>query len=351
MPSADSPRIDALVHEATQLARQNRTAEARDRIDRAYRLLTPDSPAAQRAALMLAHSSCLFFENRLEEAMETIHQARALAAGLHVADLEAECDALLALFHTRGGDLAQSVRLARRALRLAGADNAAARYRAHLALATVMQVVGLPEAFDEYRAAQEQARRIRDDIAVAATVHRMAIAQAISARQRFEAGQLDVATAREAIVGLQSSLDVAAAAAPRQTRVPDGLMLAQLYLMTGQIDSATALYEDLIPRARAEGHARLMTHSFAEFGLCRALAGRVDDARALVTEALATELATDDAMTLAVLYRAAHAVYARLGQPDKLAELDRRAREHWVEFEAQQRRWREVLRATENEVN
>ena len=183
----------------------------------------------------------LFFEARLEEAVDTINQARDLAAAARSTDLEAECDATLALFHTRSGKMEDTVRLARRALALASETADAVRYRAHLALATVMQVAGLPEAFAEYRAARECARRVKDDFAVAAAFHRMAVAQAIDARQQFEAGRMQTETARQAIVGLQSSMEMTASIAPAATKVVDGLMLAQLYLLTGELNRADIL--------------------------------------------------------------------------------------------------------------
>ncbi len=344
MTSPHGP-IDTLTADAIRLARQGRTADARESLDRAQRGLAPDASAAQRAALTLAHAYCLFFESRLDEAIKTIAQARDLAAAAQSADLEADCDATLALFHTRSGDLTQSVHLARRALARVSDDNAGVQYRAHLALATVMQMAGLPEAFAEYRAAREHARRIQDDMAVAAALHRMAIAQALQARQQFEAGTLSADTARQAIVGLQSSMDMTASVAPAATPVVDGLILAQLHLLSGEIDRADALYARLIPRARAEGHGPVMAHAFAEYALCHAYAGRRDEALALVREALDMERANEEPMMLAILYRAAAATYAELDRPEDFRRYDALARQAWNDFGIMQQRWRDLLRS------
>jgi hypothetical protein len=151
MTSTHNDPIDTLTADAIRLARLGQTSEARERVDRAHRSVGAAASPARRAALTLALAYILFFEARLDEAVDTITQARDLAAAAHSTDLEAECDATLALFHTRSGKMDETVRLARRALALASKTADAVRYRAHLALATVMQVAGLPARISRWR--------------------------------------------------------------------------------------------------------------------------------------------------------------------------------------------------------
>lgn len=344
MTSAHDDPIDTLTADAIRLARLGQTSEARERVDRAHRSVGATASPARRAALTLALAYILFFETRLEEAVDTIGQARDLAAAARSTDLEAECDATLALFHTRSGKMEETVRLARRALARASATADAVRYRAHLALATVMQVAGLPEAFAEYRAARECARRIKDDFAVAAAFHRMAVAQAIEARQQFEAGRMETETARQAIVGLQSSMEMTASLAPSVTKVVDGLMLAQLYLLTGELHRAQALYAELLPRARAEGHGPVMAHAYAEYASCQAKAGQPDLARELLREALDYDRHGQDPLSRGVLYRAAATTYQALGSAAESARFDALARKAWDEYAAKQAQWRELIK-------
>lgn len=351
MSSADHSEVERLIEEAGQLARICRTDEARANLDRAQRLLTASSPAEQRAALTLAHSFCLFFETRLDEAIAENRRARALATEAGDVELECDCDATLALFHTRGGKMHETVRLARAALARAGAHNSVARYRAHLALATVMQMAGLPEAFEEYRAAREHARRIHDEIAVAAAFHRMAVAQALKARQLFETGELGADTLRQAIVGVQSSIGMLGDLAPTATTAIENLLLAELYLMQGEFEAATALYEAFLPRARAEGHDAVMVQVPAELALCRARAGRSDEALELVRAALAAKLDGCDAFALGTLYRAVETVYRWLGRIEEQRRYDELARASWDDFRASQQRWRELLGEPNQRVN
>lgn len=343
MNSPATDPVDALIAEATRLARVGRAAEAREVLDRAHRVAGPDASAPRRAALTLALAYVLFFELRLEDAITTLGQARDLAAAAHSTDLEAECDATLALFHTRTGRMHDTVSLARQALARASDHAHAVHYRAHLALATVMQVAGLPEAFAEYRAARESARRIQDEFAVAAAFHRMAIAQAIDARQQFEAGRLRAEDARQAIVGLQSSMEMTATLAPAATKVVDGLTLAQLYLMTGAYGHAEALYAELLPCARAEKHGAIMAHAFAEYALLRAQADDPVQARALLDEALAFERSENDPLTNGILYRAVARTYQVLGNAADSARYDTLAQTAWNDFSTKQAHWRALL--------
>ena len=342
--------VERLTEEGTLLARTCRVGEARSALRRATDLLGPTASARHRAALQLAEAFCLFFENKTEEAIAVNRAAACLAQTVDARDIECNCDATVALFYTRSTQMEQAIAFSQRALARADAHDDIARCRAHMALASVMQIANLPEAFDHYRQARDHARRVHDDMAVAASFHRMATAQALAARLAFEEGRLDEEALKQAIVGVQSSLQTLATISPTVTTVIENLMLAELLLMRGDFENASALYERFIPQARREGHLPSMAHSLAGFALCKLRGGRVDEARALLDEAQRIVVDDGESLIRAMLYRGLETAYRWLGDRERQSRFDALARATWARFGQQQQHWRELI-AAHCEVN
>lgn len=337
--------IDRLIEQGTLLARTCRVPEARDTLQRAAVLVGPEGAPRHHVSLQLAESFCLFFEHKIDEAIALNRQAAAAAQAIGALDIECNCDATLALFYTTSARLEDSLRFSQRVLQRAAPDDHLSRCRAHMALASVMQIADLPEAFIHYRQARDHARHVHDDMAVAASFHRMATAQALAARLAFEGGRLDDEALKQAIVGIQSSLQTLASISPTLTTVIENLMLAELLLMRGDIEEATALYERYVPQARREGHLTTMSHCLASFALCKLRMGRVDEARVLLKEAQSVD--NDDTKSLigALLYRGLETAYRWLGDTERQAHFDALARDAWVRYGQQQQHWRELIAA------
>ncbi|MFN3564525.1 MAG: hypothetical protein ACK4V1_00875 [Burkholderiaceae bacterium] len=284
-----------------------------------------------------------YFARRFGEAAAQMREVLARARDLGHAALVAECESALAIFVQREGDVRGTARYARSVLANTEAT-AESRYRAALALATLLQDASEHDAAERlYAEARAAVDEMDDDIAMASLLHRTACLRAAHVRQAAARGELDDTALRRAIGGLQTSIEFGAQIGEAPGRALDELMLAEMFVLQRRFDEALALYEANLARAERDGRLVEVTVALADRAQCLLRTGRPD---AALAAARAAQARLDDATPAeirAIVHGNLATILDELGRADDAREHGALARIAWQATEHEQREARRLL--------
>lgn len=290
-----------------------------------------------------------YFARRFGEAAERMREVLARAREVGHAALVGECESALAIFLQREGDVRGSARYARAVL-ANGAATAESRYRAALALASLLQDANEHrEAERLYAEARAAVERMGDDIALASLLHRTVSLQAAHVRQAAARGELDEAALRHAIGALQKSIEFAQTLGEAPARVLDALMLAEMFVLQERYDEALALYEANLAPAEHDGRLVEVTVALSDRALCLLRTGRAEEALAA---ARAAQARLDDATPAdirAIVHGNLASMLQELARADEAREHAALARIAWEATAHEQREARRLLAAVATE--
>lgn len=336
-------RVRLLQDRAVALTRLGRADESRESLAAAR--AQPQDALPEWLALRFGYVEAIqtYFARRFGEAAAQMREVLARARDAGHAALVGECESALAIFVQREGDVRSTARYARAVLANAEAT-AESRYRAALALATLLQDASEHDAaerlYAEARAAVEQ---MGDDIAMASLLHRTACLQAAHVRQAAARGELDDTALRRAIGGLQTSIEFGAQIGEAPGRVLDELMLAEMFVLQRRFEEALALYEANLPRAERDGRLVEVTVALADRAQCLLRTGHPD---AALAAARAAQARLDDATPAeirAIVHGNLASILEELGRTEEAREHGALARIAWQATEHEQREARRLL--------
>jgi hypothetical protein len=239
------------------------------------------------------------------------------------------------------------VHVARRAaesLRLSEPEHHSARSRASLVVAQALHMAGRWDlAADWYTRARLHATSEGDDLSISALMHNMVSMRLDNLRQAVLTGRGDTRDADLHLVGLESSenFDIMVGTSTLEPLRP---MLRARYLsLQGRRAEALKIYDAHFPGSVSSELSRMASDVLSDIAWCRVKRGDTDQARA---EAIAAEQSLT-ARTQIDERAATHSrlcnVYRELGELAESARHAQLADAAWLEFEALQRRFVELL--------
>jgi tetratricopeptide (TPR) repeat protein len=263
-------------------------------------------------------------------------------------ELHALSAAWLSIADFNASDVDATVAHAREALSLAPENAHAARARAALVVASAWRVAGDDErAIPWYKVARQHAATEGDVSLVSVLLHNMAAFQAgrISLEGAFE--RADLADAQRVLLEAESTGNYDAGVGNGQLLAEVPLLRAQLMTVLGQYDSAIALFDAQLPRARAEGQVHREARFLADAVFAEVKLGRLDEAvKRLRAITAVLPLMTEHDDVAATHARLAVAVRA-LGRNDQADAHAAQAEAALEQHRAEQRRWAEALAAVD----
>ncbi len=284
-----------------------------------------------------------YFARRFGEAAAQMREALARARETGHAAFVGECESALAIFLQREGDVRGAARCARAVLGN-GEATAESRYRAALALASLLQEANqYEEAESLYGQARAAVEQMGDDIALASLLQRIASLQAAHVRQAAARGALDETALRRAIGGLQASIEFAARLGDAPGRVLDRLMLAEMLVLQERFEEALALYDAHIDQAERDGPLVEVTVALADRALCLLQTGQADAALAAARAAQARLDEATPAEIRAIVHGNLASVLESLGHAQQAREHAALARIAWATAAHEQRETRRLL--------
>lgn len=269
-------KIRLLQDRAVLLARLGRVTEAERTLADAKLQLPSDAPQVLLLRFDYVQAIDHYFSKRFSEAQREMTQAWRAARKSGEPALVAECESALALFMQREGDVRAAVYHARSVL-----SNPAAtlepRYRASLALASLHQNAHDHEtAYRLFRATHELIEDLDDEIAVACSMQRVALAAAAHARQSAGNGELDTRAVKEAIVKLRQCIKYAAQVPDGPACTLDQLLLAEMLVLQKRYKRALVLYDAHLPQSEGDGFLHECTVAMADRASCLLNLGQID---------------------------------------------------------------------------
>jgi tetratricopeptide (TPR) repeat protein len=336
-------RVRLLQDRAVALTRLGRIDESQAVLDRAR----GEATAALPEWLTLRHDYVAaiqtYFARRFGDALAQMRDVLARALALGHASLIGECESALAIFLQREGDVRRAARHARAVLANASAT-AESRYRAALALASMLQDAGAhDEAARLYAEARAAVDRMDDDIAQASLLHRNAALRAAHVRQAAARGELDDAALRGAIDELRKSIEFAQTLGEAPGRVLDALMLAEMFVLQKRFEEALVLYEANLAQAERDGRLVEVTVALADRALCLLKTGRTDEALAAARAAQARLDDATPAEIRAIVHGNLASMLEALGDAAQAREHAALARIAWEATAHEQREARRLL--------
>jgi tetratricopeptide (TPR) repeat protein len=281
-------------------------------------------------------------------ARDKFRRAHELASTAGEPELHSLCAAWLAMADFNASDVEATVAHAQEALRVAPADSHAARARAALVVASAWRVAGDDgRAIPWYKIARQHAATEGDVSLVSVLLHNMAAFQAgrISLEGAFE--RADLADAQRVLLEAESTGNYDAGVGNGQLLAEVPLLRAQLMTVLGQYDTAIALFDSQLPRARAEGQVHREARFLADAVFAEVKLGRLDEAvkrlRA-ITAVLPLMTEHDDIAATHARLAVATRALGRDAQADAHATQAAAALE---QHRAEQQRWAAALGAVD----
>ena len=269
-----------------------------------------------------------------------------LASEAGDAELHSLCAAWLSITDLNANDVDATVAHAQEALRVAPADSHAARARAALVVASAWRVAGDDErATPWYKVARQHAATEGDVSLVSVLLHNMAAFQVgrISLEAAF--GRADLADAQRVLMEAESTGNYDTGIGNDQLMAEVPLLRAQLMTVLGQYDTAIALFDAQLPRARAQGQVHREARFLADALFAEVQLGRMDEAvkrlRA-VNAVLALMTEPDD---VAATHARLAASTRAMGKTDQADAHAAQAAAAFEKHRAEQQRWADALAA------
>jgi len=260
------------------------------------------------------------------------------------AELQSLCAAWLSIADLNANDMEATVAHAQEALRIAPPESHAARARAALVVASAWRVAGDDErAIPWYKAARQHAATEGDVSLVSVLLHNMAAFQVgrISLDGAFD--RADLVDAQRVLMEAESTGNYDSGIGNDQLMAEVPLLRAQLMTVLGQYDTAIALFDAQLPRARAQGQVHREARFLADALFAEVQLGRMD-------EAVKRLRAVNAALSLMTEHDDVAATHARLAAATRALGKAEQADAHAAQAEAalqkhrdEQRRWAEAL--------
>lgn len=339
----DAQRTRLLQDRAILQARLGRVEDAVGTLDHAEEAAPADLPPMLKLRFAYARAIASYFGKHFDQARQQMTAVLQQAGETGEARLGAECEATLALFLQREGDVRAAARHARSVL--GNPDSPLeSRYRASLALASLHQDArDYEEAVRLYRATQDVVRSLGDDIAMASWMGRSAASQAAHARQAAASGDLDARALREAVEALQRSIEFSEQLPDAPDVALNRLLLAEMRVLQKNYREALALYDAQLPTIEGDGFLHEVTAAMADRAQCLLKLGEPD---AAYTQAAAALQRLDES-TPADIRAIVHENMAEaLQQAGKTVEAEQHrvlSRMAWETYAHEQREARRLL--------
>ncbi len=271
-----------------------------------------------------------------------------LASAAGDPELHALCAAWLAMADFNASDVEATVAHTQEALRIAPADSHAARARAALVVASAWRVAGNDDrAIPWYKVARQHAATEGDVSLVSVLLHNMAAFQAgrISLEGAFE--RADLADAQRVLLEAESTGNYDAGVGNAQLLAEVPLLRAQLMTVLGQYDSAIALFDAQLPRARSEGQVHREARFLADAVFAEVKLGRLDEAvkRLRAINAVLPLMSEHD--DVAATHARLAVVTRALGRVEQADAHEAQAAAALELHRAEQRRWATALAAVD----
>lgn len=345
--AADDPlqRECLKAERAGALARHGMLSDARFALNGLRNLAQRRRDPRLTAWVSLVDGQIDHFVSIAPQAMAKFQRALASAQAAGDTPLQALILGWMATLNFNASRLPALAAQVREALTLAAPDHHAAQARVGLVLADAYRFAG-DDARSQawYQHAREHASAEGDTSMISALLHNIAAMRAARIGLDDAFGHGDLEAAHRALLEAESTAnyDWGAGASALQAMVPlQGR--AQLLVVLGRWDEATALFDSHLARAKAEGMAHREARFVAERAWCHLRRDRtreaLKDAR-LAAKCLEAQFDPDDcAATHARLAR----VYSALGRADEAQHHQTLADEALAAYREGQRLWREAL--------
>lgn len=346
----DRQRTRLLQDRAILQARLGRTDDALHTLDLAERTAPADLPSALKLRFAYARAIASYFGKHFDQARLQMTAVLEQARGQGDGALATECEATLALFLQREGDVRAAARHARAVLG-SPASSLESRYRASLALASLHQDArDYEEAVRLYRETQDVVHALGDDIAMASWMGRSAASQAAHARQAAASGDLDARTLKDAVEALERSIAFSEQLADAPDVALNRLLLAEMRVLQKRYREALALYDAQLPAIEGDGFLHEVTAAMADRAQCLLQLGEPD---AAYTQAVGALQRLDES-TPADIRAIVHENMAEaLQQAGKTVEAEQHrvlSRMAWETYAHEQREARRLLRENPTET-
>lgn len=331
--SDPAQRARLLAQRAALLARHWHRAEVEPALALAAQVAEGCADREAQAELELARALAQYYGGTPSMALKHARRAALLARRLGLDGLLAECEAW-------AGGIAGTLREPpeavldhlRRAIALGLPHRPAAAARAFYAAGALWQEAGLIEqATAHYRRARQLARAAEDEQLVAAVSRYMTLMQVSDARRQYAAGALAPDRQRQTLADLGTAAQLARALARDEMGLQGALHQGEMLRIAGDHAGAIAQFERHLPDGIAQGLAWEAAIAQADYALCLAHAGRIDEARAQAGAAEASIAGTFDGYTRAVIWGTLAELAALLGHPAEAEQRAAWAREAWAE--------------------
>ncbi|HUN92328.1 MAG TPA: hypothetical protein VMU33_09745 [Burkholderiaceae bacterium] len=286
--SAPADRVRLLARSASLLAHLGRIDEARRAADQAERRMRTAGLNALHPEILYAKASIRLASGYADEAVATLTSAIELARECGRRDFLPACDALLALCLVGCGIVDQAVEHADRALLAAPGEDTETHFNVWMAIA---QALSADEQFDAALQAYAQARgcamTLRDDVALADVLHGIVDCQTTRFEADARAGHLDPDLVESALVDNESAARLGERASMVRSRARSRLQRARLLLLLLRPLEAEAVLRDLLEHQIVHLERGDVNWARALLARCLAERGVSMQARALIEFALA----------------------------------------------------------------
>lgn len=277
---AAAERASLLAQRVLLLARHWRMDDVPAALSDAEAAVAASADRRAAAELALARGVARYYGAQIGSALEPVREARDAAILLGDAGLEAECEAWLGCVRgTLHHDSDEVLPHLRQAVRLGSAQRPLAAARGLYVAATLYHEADLiDEAVRHYRRASSVARAEHDEQLVAAVHRYMTLAQAQQVRRARAAGRLDDEQLKQALAGLGSAQQLAAALTIDDTGLQSNLRLGEMLRLSSQYAQAVAVFERTVEPAVLAGMTWEATIARADQAVCLAHCGRLEAA-------------------------------------------------------------------------
>ena len=283
-------------------------------------------------------------ESLSPSARAKFQRAYDLASTAGDAELHSLSAAWLSIADLNASDVDATVAHAREALRVAPVDSHAARARAALVVASAWRVAGDDErATPWYKMARQHAATEGDVSLVSVLLHNMAAFQVgrISLEGAFD--RADLADAQRVLMEAESTGNYDTGIGNDQLMAEVPLLRAQLMTVLGQYDTAIALFDAQLPRARAQGQVHREARFLADALFAEVKLGRVEEAvkRLRAVNAVLSLMTEHD--DIAATHARLAAATRALGKPEQADAHAAQAEAALKKHRDEQRRWADAL--------
>lgn len=327
---------------AALLVRQGELEQAREALTQLHQAAFSSPNPALAAWINFAEGLLAYYTDFGHHAGDRLARAVSLAHGCGQREVEAQAHAFLAQLRLADNQVEACGQHLREGFATAAEDDALARARLNMVAAMVLHQGDDAEgASPWYARARQHAAAVGDDATLSALMHNAAQYRVATARRAAAQGRpFDLAGL---LPGVQSFSNYDQAMGMQALNVLSPLLRAQVLVVNGEVAEALSLFEQHLPKALAQGLARMGSSLLAETAWCRLRLGQRDAALAQARE---SELELDPSCDLddqANTHSRLAQVFAGLDLPQDAARHQALADGRWTEFRALQAQWRAMM--------